>query len=67
MSNPNSALAKWLLRGILRLKEGELATLEKLENLGFDSVIIEKQSTKEFSIDIMPLNSYETFIVDNQT
>ena len=62
MSNPNSALAKWLLRGILRLKEGELATLERLENLGFDSVIIEKISQNEFSIDIMPLNSYEKFI-----
>ncbi len=66
MSNPNSALSKWLLRGILGLKEGELATLEKLENLGFDSVIIEKCGTKEFSIDIMPINSYETFIADNQ-
>ncbi|TQR47424.1 restriction endonuclease, partial [Campylobacter troglodytis] len=65
MSNPNSALAKWLLRGILRLKEGELATLERLENLGFDSVIIEKISQNEFSIDIMPLNSYEKFITDN--
>lgn len=62
MSNPNSALAKWLLRGILKLKEGELATLEKLENLGFDSVIIEKMSENEFSIDIMPLNSYEKFV-----
>ena len=65
MSNPNSALAKWLLRGILRLKESELATLERLENLGFDSVIIEKISQNEFSIDIMPLNSYEKFITDN--
>ena len=62
MSNPNSALAKWLLRKILKLKEGELATLDKLENLGFDSVIIEKISENEFSIDIMPLNSYEKFL-----
>ena len=62
MSNPNSALANWLLRKILRLKEGELATIERLENLGFDSVIIEKTSPSEFSIDIMGLNSYEKFI-----
>ena len=62
MSNPNSALANWLLRKILKLKEGELATLEKLENLGFDSVMVEKQSANAYRIDIMPLNSYENFI-----
>ena len=66
MSNPNSALANWLLRKILRLKQGELATLETLENLGFDSVIVEKQNRlrgeKIYSIDIMPLDSYQRFI-----
>lgn len=62
MTNPNSALANWLLRRILRLKEGEIATLEKLENLGFDSVIIEKESEGIYRIDIMPLDSYQNFI-----
>lgn len=64
MSNPNSVLGKWLLRKILKLKKGELATLEMLENLGFDSVIISKENELNFSIDIMPLNSYEKFISD---
>lgn len=50
------------LRKILRLKEGEIATLEKLENLGFDSVIVEKESEGIYRIDIMPLRSYEDFI-----
>ncbi|ETD24924.1 hypothetical protein [Helicobacter macacae] len=50
------------LRNILRLKEGEIATLEKLENLGFDSVIVEKESEGIYRIDIMPLRSYEDFI-----
>ena len=62
MSNPNSALSNWLLRKILQLKKGELATLEKLENLGFDSVIIEKQCDLHYRIDIMPLDSYQKFI-----
>lgn len=62
MTNPNSALANWLLRKILRLKEGEIATLEKLENLGFDSVIVEKESEGVYRIDIMPLDSYQNFI-----
>lgn len=50
------------LRKILKLKEGETATLEKLENLGFDSVIAEKESEGIYRIDIMPLRSYEDFI-----
>lgn len=62
MTNPNSALANWLLRKILKLKEGQLATLERLENLGFDSVIVEKESEGIYRIDIMPLRSYEDFM-----
>lgn len=62
MTNPNKALANWLLRRILKLKTSELATFERLENLGFDSVIIEKIGDLKFSIDIMPLNSYEKFL-----
>ncbi|GAD18754.1 hypothetical protein [Helicobacter fennelliae] len=65
MSNPNKALANWLLRKILKLKAGELATLEKLENLGFDSVIINKEKQGIYNIDIMPMNSYEEFILKN--
>lgn len=30
MSNPNSTLANWLLRQLLNLKEGEIATKERL-------------------------------------
>lgn len=62
MTNPNSALEKWLLRDILQLKEGELATMEKLNTLGFDSVIIIKQDNENFKIDIMKSNSYLDFI-----
>lgn len=57
----------------LKLKQGELATLEKLENLGFDSVVVEKQESlqgeKVYRIDIMPLDSYQKFIKSkiNQT
>ena len=61
MTNPNKALSDWLLRKILQLKEGELATIEKLDKLGFDSVIITKNKESEFKIDIMRSNSYEKF------
>jgi hypothetical protein len=53
MTNPNKALSDWLLRKVLQLKEGELATMDKLDKLGFDSVIITKLDNKNFKIDIL--------------
>ncbi|ALU75142.1 restriction endonuclease [Tenacibaculum dicentrarchi] len=61
MTNPNKALSDWLLRKVLQLKEGELATIEKLDKLGFDSVIILKDKVGDFKIDIMKTNSYNAF------
>ena len=61
MTNPNKALSDWLLRKVLQLKEGELATIEKLDKLGFDSVIITKNKIFEFKIDIMKTESYNKF------
>ena len=64
MTNPNRALSDWLLRKVLQLKEGELATMEKLDLLGFDSVIILKDEIGDFKIDIMKTNSFSEFIQD---
>lgn len=61
MTNPNKALSDWLLRKVLQLKEGELATIEKLDKLGFDSVIITKIDKHNFKIDIMKTDSYIEF------
>ena len=61
MTNPNKALSDWLLRKVLQLKEGELATVEKLDKLGFDSVIITKNQNSEFKIDIMKTDTYNKF------
>ena len=55
-----------LLLKVLQLKEGELATMEKLDNLGFDSVIITKSGERDFKIDIMRTNSFEEFIFNSQ-
>lgn len=62
MTNPNKALSDWLLRKVLQLKEGELATIEKLNELGFDSVIIIKNKLGDYKIDIMKTNYYEDFL-----
>ncbi len=61
MTNPNKALSDWLLRKVLQLQEGQLATMEKLDKLGFDSVIILKDENGDFKIDIMKTNAYIEF------
>lgn len=61
MTDPNKAMSDWLLRKVLKLQEGELATIEKLDELGFDSVIITKKSNSDFEIDIMKTDSYLQF------
>lgn len=61
MTDPNKAMSDWLLRTVLQLKEGELATMEKLDNLGFDSVIITKTDAQNFKIDIMKTDTYTEF------
>lgn len=61
MTNPNKALSDWLLRKVLKLREEELASIEKLDELGFDSVIIYKINETNFKIDIMKTDSYGDF------
>ena len=65
MTNPNKALSDWLLRRVFQLQEGEIATFEKMNELGFDSVIIYKDRFQNYRIDKAKLGSYEKFI-DNQ-
>jgi hypothetical protein len=62
MTNPNKDLSQWLLRKVLKLKEGELATIKKLDKLGFDSVYVQKTGTRSYKIDIAKTGSYEGFL-----
>ncbi|MGJ1445479.1 restriction endonuclease [Sphingobacterium spiritivorum] len=62
MTNPNKALSDWLLRKVFQVKEGEILTIEKMNELGFDSVIIYKEGNGEYRIDKAKLDSYEQFI-----
>lgn len=61
MSSPNSALGKWLLRDMLNLKQGELATYPMLEELGIDSAMITKRAPGQFEINLTKLGSFENF------
>lgn len=62
MTNPNKALSDWLLIKVFQVKEGELLTIEKMNELGFDSVIIFKDDSENYRIDKAKLGSYENFI-----
>ncbi len=61
MTNPNSALADWLLRQLLNLKEGELATMARLQLMDCDSVVITKISDTEYRIDKAKFGAYREF------
>lgn len=62
MTNPNKAIADWLLRKVLNLEEGQPATLELLKKANCDSVKIRKISDKIYSITPAPYEAYETFV-----
>jgi hypothetical protein len=61
MSYSNKELGQWILRDILKLQEGELLTYQKLQDIGIDSVRIDKTSQLEFEINFAKLGSYEDF------
>ncbi len=64
MSNPNVALGKWILRDILQLKEGELVTIDILNRMGFDSVVVYKDSPSDYRIDVCRTVSYSSELFD---
>lgn len=66
MSNPNSALGKWLLRDVMNLKEKELLTYDKLQTIGLDSVVVYKVDGKTYDIDFTRIGAYEKFLNENR-
>jgi hypothetical protein len=65
MSKHNADLGKWLLRDVLNLKEGQLLTYKKLQEIGLDSVIIERIDSRTYAIDFRPSGTYEEFLEAN--
>lgn len=61
MSNPNSALGKWILREILQLKPKELLSYDRLIIIGIDSVEISKFKDGTFEINFRKLGTFEKF------
>lgn len=67
MTQSNRKLGKLILRDGLQLEIGELATYEKLQLLGIDSVRIDKIDSNDFEINFSKNNSYEYFINNKTT
>ncbi len=67
MTRSNRKLGKLILRDGLKLKIGELATYEKLQLLGVDSVRIDKIDNNNFEINFSKNNSYEHFTNNKST
>ncbi len=65
MSNPNSALGKWLLHDVMNVKERELLTYDKLQTIGLDTVVIYKIDNHTYDIDFTKIGSYEKFQNEN--
>ena len=61
MSSPNTDLGEWLLDDILKIPSGKIVTYKFLEEIGIDSVEIEKESDNLFAIYFKNLGSYEDF------
>lgn len=66
MSNPNSALGKWILRDILRLKPNELVNRNQLNLMGIDSIKLTKFDDNTFTLDFLSTGSYEKFEKENK-
>lgn len=66
MTQSNRKLGKLILRDGLKLNVDELATYEKLQLLGIDSVRIDKISNSEFEINFSKNGTYEKFIGRNR-
>ncbi|MBR5119128.1 MAG: NgoFVII family restriction endonuclease [Muribaculaceae bacterium] len=62
MSNPNKALGEWILRKILKVKPGELLTINHLNKAGFDSVVIYKTDSNNYFIDVCYLDSFGNYL-----
>lgn len=59
MTDPNKDLGKWLLREMLGLKKGQLASIDLLRNKNADTVIIYKLEEGVYQINLHSFGAFE--------
>lgn len=64
MTNPNKDLGRWLLRDVLNLREGELVTYEKLQEIRIDTVQINKFEDRTYEIQFKTIGTFETYLIE---
>lgn len=62
MSYSNKELGQWLLRDVLKLKEGEILTYEKLQIIGIDTVRIDKIGDLDYEINFSKIGTFDRFV-----
>lgn len=62
MSNPNSALGEWLLRDVMNMPICQLVTMNDLNRLGFNSVMVTKIDSLNYRISVSLTKKYPDFI-----
>lgn len=60
-SDPNKELGRWILRDVLKLKPGELATKEMLDSRGIDSIRLSKDGKGVYHMDFLKVGSFEEY------
>ena len=65
MSYSNRELGQWILRDVLKLKEGELLTYNKLQRIGIDAVRIDKIDHLKYEINFSKIGLFEKFLKEN--
>ncbi len=66
MSNPNTALGKWLLRDILKIPYKQVIKMSDLLEIGIDSVEMKKIDNMNFEINFKKQGSFDKFLLDSQ-
>lgn len=61
MSNPNSALGKWLLRDVLSIPVGVVVTRQMLDRHGFDSIIVIKIAEDTYRLELSREAHYQSY------
>lgn len=61
MTNPNEDLGKWILRDVLNIAEGKIVTYEMLEEIGIDTVQLNKFEDSTYEINFRAIGTYETY------
>lgn len=61
MSNPNKALGDWLINKVLKIPLGKIVTYDDLDDLGVDSVEVQKIDDQNYEIDFKRVGSFEQF------